>query len=96
MHSTSLQTSLPQASSGFSILQFRDPYTGKLNFFPCSTLRPFVSFVPMDPQRLEKHSLGVINPEEIRIEHGLHQPRHPSYLVHVSLREVPVKPVGNI
>ena len=38
-------------------------YTGKLNFFPCSTLRPSVS--PVHAPWPEKHSLGVINPEEI-------------------------------
>lgn len=43
-----------------------------------------------------KHSLGVINPEEVGIQHGLHQTRHPSYLIHVSLREVPVEPIGNV
>lgn len=79
-----------------TILHLQITYTGKLNFFPCSTLLPFVNPVPMDSPRLEKHLLCVINPEEIRIQHGLHEPRHPSYLVHVSLREVPIEPVGNV
>lgn len=96
IHFTCLQTSMSSTFSAMSIQRSRESYTGKLNFFPCSTLRRLVSPVRPHAPRPKKHSLGVINPEEVGVQHRLHQPRHPSYLIHVSLREVPVEPVGNV
>lgn len=69
-------------------------YTGRLNFFPCNTLSR--SQPSSTPGVLQEHSLGIVDPEEIRIEHRLHQPCYPGYLIHITFGEISVEPIRNV
>ena len=82
----------------FSVMSTCDPefrLHWQIESFPLQHPRSICKSLLHTP-RPEKHSLGVVDPEEIRIQHSLHQPCNPSYLVHISLREVPIEPIGNI
>lgn len=60
---------------------------------PNKDISPSISF---PSPNWNQYSLSIINPKEIRIQHGLHQPRHPSYLIHIPLCKIPIQPIWNI
>jgi len=69
-------------------------YTGRLNFLPCMTLSHKHQLKYSSTRG--RRSLGIINPEEVRVQDCLYDAGHPRDLINVTICEVSIKPVRDI
>ena len=80
----------------FLPLQHPIPHTNLISLNPKIPQNPHS--LPSTTKKTKKriNLLRIINPKEIRIQHRLHNPRHPRDLIRIPLREVSVEPVRDV